>query len=148
MSAPGLRRRDARHTYEMHAGPSMTPMVDVVLVILIFFMAAAAIAGPETLLRIGVRAPAGVGGGALTLPPAEFRVDLRAGDGRTTLVTGLGLREGSIEGLQEASAALAARTDGEGLVVILGAGDGVAFGEVVRARDAISAGGIDRIELD
>jgi len=147
MSAPGLRRRDARHTYEMHAGPSMTPMVDVVLVILIFFMAAAAIAGPETLLRIGVRAPASAGGGALTLPPAEFRVELRAVEGRT-LVTGLGLRDGSIEALRGASAALATRTDGEGLVVILGAGDGVAFGEVVRARDAISAGGIDRIELD
>lgn len=45
------RRRSALAMYEAHAGPNMTPMVDVVMVILIFFMASAAILGPEWFLR-------------------------------------------------------------------------------------------------
>lgn len=45
------RRRSALAMYEAHAGPNMTPMVDVVMVILIFFMASAAILGPEWFLK-------------------------------------------------------------------------------------------------
>jgi len=40
-----FRRRDARTTWEMHYGPSMTPMCDVVLVILVYFMASTSLAG-------------------------------------------------------------------------------------------------------
>jgi biopolymer transport protein ExbD len=42
-----FRKRNAAALYEAHHGPNMTPMVDVVMVILIFFMASAAILGPE-----------------------------------------------------------------------------------------------------
>lgn len=45
------RRRSALAMYEAHAGPNMTPMVDVVMVILIFFMTSAAILGPEWFLK-------------------------------------------------------------------------------------------------
>ena len=45
------RRRSALAMYEAHAGPNMTPMVDVVMVILIFVMASAAIRGPEWFLK-------------------------------------------------------------------------------------------------
>jgi biopolymer transport protein ExbD len=45
------RPRSARAMYEAYHGPNMTPMVDVVMVILIFFMASAAIMGPEWFLR-------------------------------------------------------------------------------------------------
>ncbi len=44
---PSFRKRNAAALYEAHHGPNMTPMVDVVMVILIFFMASAAILGPE-----------------------------------------------------------------------------------------------------
>lgn len=45
-----LRRRDALHHHSLHFGPNMTPMVDVVMVILVFFMASAAFLGPEWFL--------------------------------------------------------------------------------------------------
>jgi biopolymer transport protein ExbD len=49
---PLLRRhRTSRETYDLHYGPNMTPMVDVVMVILVFFMASAAILGPTWFLR-------------------------------------------------------------------------------------------------
>ena len=41
------RNRSARATYESHIGPTLTPMVDVVMVILIFFMASTVVLGPE-----------------------------------------------------------------------------------------------------
>ncbi|MFZ4575121.1 MAG: ExbD/TolR family protein [Phycisphaerales bacterium] len=44
------RRRSALDVYESHHGPNMTPMVDIVMVILIFFMASAAMLGPEWFL--------------------------------------------------------------------------------------------------
>lgn len=50
MSKP-FRRRNALAVHEMHYGPNMTPMVDVVMVILIFFMSSTAILGPEWSLR-------------------------------------------------------------------------------------------------
>lgn len=46
-----LRRRNALSTWELHYGPNMTPMVDVVMVILVFFMASTSILGPEWFLR-------------------------------------------------------------------------------------------------
>ncbi len=50
MSTP-FRKRNALAVHEMHYGPNMTPMVDVVMVILIFFMSSTAILGPEWFLR-------------------------------------------------------------------------------------------------
>lgn len=46
-----FRKRNALAVHEMHYGPNMTPMVDVVMVILIFFMSSTAILGPEWFLR-------------------------------------------------------------------------------------------------
>jgi biopolymer transport protein ExbD len=46
-----FRNRSALSLHEAHFGPNMTPMVDIVMVILIFFMASAAIVGPEWLLK-------------------------------------------------------------------------------------------------
>jgi biopolymer transport protein ExbD len=50
-SHSGFRNRSARALTEAHAGPNMTPMVDVVMVILIFFMASTAILGPEWFIK-------------------------------------------------------------------------------------------------
>jgi biopolymer transport protein ExbD len=47
----GLHQRTAAGVYESHHGPNMTPMVDVVMVILVFFMASAAVLGPEWFVR-------------------------------------------------------------------------------------------------
>ncbi|MDX2116878.1 MAG: biopolymer transporter ExbD [Planctomycetota bacterium] len=53
-SKPAFRRRSALALHELHHGPNMTPMVDVTMVILIFFMASASVLGPEWLLRSAV----------------------------------------------------------------------------------------------
>src|SRR5690348_11081756 len=44
-------RRGALASWELHYGPNMTPMVDVVMVILIFFMASTSVLGPEWFLK-------------------------------------------------------------------------------------------------
>ncbi len=51
------RRRNAQALYAMHYGPNMTPMVDVVMVILIFFMASAVVMGPEWFVRTNLPKP-------------------------------------------------------------------------------------------
>lgn len=51
MSRPAFRKRNALAQHDMHYGPNMTPMVDVVMVILVFFMASAVFLGPEWFLR-------------------------------------------------------------------------------------------------
>lgn len=50
MSSLLSRRKTALQTYDGHIGPNMTPDADVVMVILIFFMASASILGPTWLL--------------------------------------------------------------------------------------------------
>ncbi|CAG0992869.1 hypothetical protein PHYC_02395 [Phycisphaerales bacterium] len=79
-----FRPRSARALYEAHHGPNMTPMVDVVMVILIFFMASTAILGPEWFLRsaLPVVAPAA----ADLNPPARLHIALlKGGVARVTL---------------------------------------------------------------
>ena len=44
-------RAGALAHWDLHYGPNMTPMVDVVMVILVFFMASTAVLGPEWFLR-------------------------------------------------------------------------------------------------
>lgn len=81
----GFRPRSARALYEAHHGPNMTPMVDVVMVILIFFMASTAIMGPEWFLRSSL--PVVAPGATENLnPPARLRIALlKGGVARVTL---------------------------------------------------------------
>jgi len=46
-----IRKRNALTMHDEHYAPNMTPMVDVVMVILVFFMASASVLGPEWLLK-------------------------------------------------------------------------------------------------
>lgn len=87
----GFRRRDALHGWTLHFGPNMTPMVDVVMVILVFFMASTAWIGSEWFLRAALPVPAGGGDGgagvgldAGTLPAVPLKISLDVdGSGRT-----------------------------------------------------------------
>lgn len=49
--ARAFRRRNAAAIHDATYAPNMTPMVDVVMVILVFFMASASVLGPEWLLK-------------------------------------------------------------------------------------------------
>ncbi len=64
-----FKARSARSVYESHHGPNMTPMVDVVMVILVFFMASAAILGPEWFVRSSLPIRA-----AASKPAADSRI--------------------------------------------------------------------------
>ena len=78
-----LRRRDARTTHAKHFGPNMTPMVDVVLVLLVFFMAGASflVRTWQTPIDL-VPAPTAPRQSALpSLPEARVEIRVRERDG-------------------------------------------------------------------
>ena len=98
-----LRRRDALHNYSMHFGPNMTPMVDIVMVILIFFMASAAFMGDEWFLRAAIPFEAGRGtalnkpNDPLALPPERLDVLMDVDRQGNTIVTVLDLQDAPMQ---------------------------------------------------
>ncbi len=106
----GLRMRNAATVASSDFGPNMTPMVDVVMVILIFFMAGSSLLGPEWFLgaKVEEETPQAQGNTQnqqqapddpfqLDLPPTRVRVELtRSGSGETRL-TGMNLTNATIE---------------------------------------------------
>lgn len=147
-----LRRRDVAHLRDTSFGPSMTPMVDVTLVILIFFMASTSFVGPEWLLRsaLPIERREGEGlteAGVFTLPPARFDVVLRAGPGGASVVTGLGIENGTVQEVAERIAAYAEQLGADRLSVFITPDAGVAYRDVVRLHEACAAAGIENLGL-
>ncbi len=98
----GFRRRDAASLASRDFGPNMTPMVDIVMVILIFFMAGSAFIGPEWFLTVGMAPGAGAAKPAepsLDLPTARTVIRLRTDASGATVVTGLELADAGIDAL-------------------------------------------------
>lgn len=149
MSARPLRRRDAGHQWSLHFGPNMTPMVDVVIVILIFFMSATAIMGPEWFLRAAIPALPGAAGAdadPFDMPPPTLRIELdRAGD--TTIATGLGLIAVPLEEMGARLEELAQSVTGEEAFVLLVPAPEVAYRDVVRLRDLCERAGLTDVGL-
>lgn len=150
MSAP-FRRRSALHSWELHFGPNMTPMVDVVMVILIFFMATATFAGSEWFLRTALpkpgteRPPPEAAGDPLKLPPARFELSLtRAGD--RTAATIPGIAGDTLADLSQRLTSLAGGA-GDDIILVIRAAPDVPYADVVRAHDAAAAAGIARVGL-
>lgn len=135
-----LRKRSVFDHSEQRSGPMMTPMVDVVLVILIFFMASTTIAGYEWFLEAGVEAETASEeqeqDARFDLPAAVIDVDLVRGSDGITVVYGLSGESGIaldtavefIEGMEIGEAG--------SLKVGLGAGDDVPMGDVMAVHDA------------
>jgi biopolymer transport protein ExbD len=132
----------------------MTPMVDVVMVILIFFMASATFAGAEWFLRTGLpkeevaeRTLSGDTGDPFKLPPARFEILLsRSEDGRT-VVTGQGLEPMLLDDLGGKLRELAAGTGSEDLVLVIRSNADVPYGDVIRAHSEATGAGIGKIGL-
>ncbi len=106
-----MRLRTASTIASSNFGPNMTPMVDVVMVILIFFMAGSSLLGPEWFLgaKVEEEPPQAQGNTLdqqqapddpfqLDLPPTRVRVALTSGSGGTR-VNGMNLTDASIEEL-------------------------------------------------
>lgn len=131
----------------MHFGPNMTPMVDVVIVILIFFMSATAFMGPEWFLEAAIPAP---GGSADTdpydLPAATLKVELRAAQG-VTLATGLGLSSATIDQLGARLDEIGTNVSSEEAFILLLPRPDVAYRDVVRVRDICERAGLTNVAL-
>jgi biopolymer transport protein ExbD len=80
-----MERRGALKKMSVHVGPNMTPMVDVVMCILIFFMLGSSLAAPELFLKNNTAAVEKGGLGTITgdtkLPDVRMNIKLaRQGD--------------------------------------------------------------------
>lgn len=141
MSTP-FRRRNALHQWHLHFGPNMTPMVDVVMVILVFFMASTAFIGPEWLLRLGLAEDTAPVSAGFQLGPAEIVVRLSVMDGQVR-VNGLGLADGRLEELESAAARAGASlgSAADQTRIILAPADMVPYDAVVRAQESLVIGG-------
>ena len=152
MSRP-FRRRSALHGWQLQFGPNMTPMVDVVMVILIFFMASATFAGAEWFLRTAIPRPApetppkDPSGDPFQVPPARFELMLSRGPDGKTVASGQGFEPVTMPELQARLAELARGTSAEDLVLIIRPAPEVPYADVVRAHDAAMAAGIAKVGL-
>ena len=157
MSRALKRRHSALQAYDSHIGPNMTPMVDIVMVILIFFMASAAILGPTWLVNS-------------TLPPkpspsvqppkdrlTRIRVKLET-KGQNTIARWTeavgeaaavpGPDSGSEIGPFERRLAELAKTQGASqLVVLIDPGVSVPYSDVVRLHAACQKLGVEKVGL-
>lgn len=158
MASP-FRHRGARMIYEHHHGPNMTPMVDVVMVILIFFMASASLLGPELMQRTGLAPDATTGNAerdqtpTFSIEPPSFVVRLYMDEG-VVLVEGMGISGRYIGDLDNAATRLAQQLGGavgstnetalDTPIVIEPTGD-VPYEAIMRAQDACLRAGFDRV---
>lgn len=137
MSRNALQRRSILDRAPGLGVPNMTPMVDVTLVILIFFMASATITGPEWFLRAALPEPTPPTA-ALALPSPVLRAEIFV-ENTQTLVRGIGPQRP----LDDAIASIAAMdpTVAQGLVVEIEPADTAPYAEVVRLHAALIAAG-------
>ncbi len=148
-----LRRRDALHNYTMHFGPNMTPMVDIVMVILIFFMATAAFMGSEWFLKAAIPFEAGRGTNlsknndplAIPLKPLDVLMDAGA-DGRT-VVTFLELNRASVEEFIARVSQFPRSQATSELEVVIKPMARVPYADVVRVHAACDAAGIYKVGI-
>lgn len=151
-------RRSALEVYQGHFGPNMTPMVDVVMVILVFFMASAVVLGPDWFIRaaLPVRSAAA---GTTRDGLVRLELSLEWTDGTTRIrgvYSGDGRRELSLppapDGLplDELRAWMGSLVRAAGprrLLVAIAPSRQVPYQDVVTAHEACLAAGIERIGI-
>lgn len=150
----GLRRRDALHAHSLHFGPNMTPMVDIVMVILIFFMASAAFLGNEWFLKAAIPFEAGRGrspekkNDPLALPPTrtDILLDVDA-NGRTVVTLGAALRRASVEQFIAHIARFKSDSSAGDIEVIIRPDPRVPYADVVRVHAACDEVGIYKVGI-
>jgi biopolymer transport protein ExbD len=141
------RRRNAQALYESHAGPNMTPMVDVVMVILIFFMASTAFLGPEWFLkthlpRAGTVAPANASD--LT----RLRVVLTMSKENHAVAAVNGLSGLSLDDLDAKLADEVKRATPDNIVVLIDPAPEVPYDDVVKVHEMCARLGIAKAGLN
>lgn len=150
-SVKHFRRRNALHAYSLHFGPNMTPMVDVVMVILIFFMAFAAFMGNEWFLRAAIPFQSGRGtdpskrNDPLAPPPTRLPVALDADDQGHTVVSFLRFSRVSMAEFEQRLGEFPRSEATRNIEVLLMPTARVPYADVVRAHAACDAVGIYKV---
>lgn len=142
-----LRRRNARALWDLHYGPNMTPMVDVVMVILVFFMASASVLGPEWYLKSALPRAAAAPQIDPTKEPVRLRIELaRLNDGPTTvsLDGGPGEPVGTLPARLEEKQKAAV---GAELIVLIAPQNNVPYNVVVHVHEVCFKAGISKVGL-
>ncbi len=141
------RSRDPRHIY----GPNLAPMVDVVLVILVFFMASIVFVGPEWFLPAALPAARAqretevLDPYALPDPTLGVRVSMVDG---SPVVSGLGGGVVALEVFEPHARVQLSSIDPAKIKIRLGADAGVAWQHVVTAQDILTRVGVRQIALE
>lgn len=141
-----FRRRNAQALYETHVGPNMTPMVDVVMVILIFFMASTAFLGPEWFLKSYL--PTRTAAAATAAQPTRLRLTLTRSAAGATQISINDAAPITVDQLHAALNAEAARVGPENLVVPVEVSPEVAYEDVVRVHETCDRLGIRKVGLN
>lgn len=138
------RYRTALNTYHLHHGPNMTPMVDVVMVILIFFMATASVLGPEWYLKTSIPRAAAADAPKPEQSPIEIRLTVAGGG----VVAAWG-EEGGLtpEQVGDRLASLAAAGNPESLVVLLKPAGDVPYEAIIGLHERCERLGIVKVAI-
>lgn len=136
--------------WEERFGPNMTPMVDIVLVILIFFMAGTTFVSREWFLRSEavMKGTAAPGADAMELPPVKLEISLSVDGSGGTVFGGLSVDAGErrpVSELRSRIAEFVKGTDAAHVIVVLVPTKEVAYRDVVGAHEACAAVGIERV---
>lgn len=129
--------------------PNLAPMVDVVMVILIFFMLGTTFAVSEGVLPTQLPSQIGPGGGAtvMIVPVLQIALQELPGGACRIVVPGAPLPENSFDSLTELlRARRGAGADPTGRILI-GAEPGVQYQHVVSAMDACVRAGFSNIQF-
>jgi biopolymer transport protein ExbD len=140
-----FRRRNAQALYETHVGPNMTPMVDVVMVILIFFMASTAFLGPEWFLKSYL--PTRTANASVAAQPTRLRLTMSHSEG----VTQITINETTAVTVPQLEAALrpeVAKAGPENIVVPIEVAPNVPYEDVVRVHEVCDRLGIRKVGLN
>ncbi|MBX3359103.1 MAG: biopolymer transporter ExbD [Phycisphaeraceae bacterium] len=149
----GYARRDALHKWSTHFGPNMTPMVDIVMVILIFFMASAAFVGEEWFLRAAIPVEGGPGKSnapkdPLELPPTRINIVMDIDDqGETVVSCELGLDRRPVQELVDRIAAIGPGADPDKIEVMIRPTPRVPYRDVIRVHESCEAANITKVGI-
>lgn len=141
------RSRSALAAYEAHHGPNMTPMVDVVMVILIFFMASTVVLGPEWFIRSGLPKK-GAPSAAAPTPEQRLRITLTRSATNTTLVSiDSGPAQSPADTLRLLRERVPTAEAAATTTLLIDAADSIPYDDVVTIHEAAAAAGITKIGI-